>query len=72
MSAWTTVVTAVGVAGTGATKVSTLTAGIGTAVRDSYAAKADDKIRAEGLRLIDTVLAEIAASNASLQTALGL
>ncbi len=70
MSAWTTVLTAVTAQSGMTQKCPVLVAGIKSAVKAQYAARADNDIRAEAIKQLDIVLDEIAASNAATLAAL--
>ncbi len=70
MSAWTTVLTAVTAQSGMTQKCPVLVAGIKSAVKAQYAARADQDMTPLGLKALDTVLDEVAASNAATLAAL--
>ncbi len=71
MSAWTTVLTAVTAeTGSAAAKNAILVAGIQTAVKAAYIARADNDMHPLAAKAVNDVLAEIAASATATSTAL--
>ncbi len=71
MSAWTTVLTAVTAeTGSAALKNAILVAGIKSAVRAAYLARADQDMKPQGVKALEVVLDEIAASGTATSTAL--
>ncbi len=70
MSAWTTVLTAVTAQSGMTQKCPVLVAGIKSAVKAQYAARSDQDMTPLGLKALDTVLDEVAASNAATLAAL--
>ncbi len=70
-TAYEDVLTAITAASAGA-KVGTLCTGIKSSVRAAYIARADQDLRPQAVKALDTVLDEIAAASATTATALGL
>ena len=71
MSAWTTVLAAVTAeTGSAAAKNALLVAGIKSAVRAGYLARSDQDMKPQGVKALEVVLDEIAASATATSTGL--